>query len=261
MSGPGSPLPALFLSGPGALCRGPALFVSGPGAPSLCRGPSVRVSVGAWRSSSGAVCVGAGALCVGAALFVSGPGARPPLRCCLSRVGVGAQRSSPKTLFSRYRRSVRCVWRFLSVCRGPTICVSGRRSLCRGPALFLSDSGALCQGVCGARTVSVSQLGALHRSLRRGPGVLASGPGALCQRPLPSGPRPSHQLPSACHPSGPASRGPPAPIRIRVPPIRHCVAFSRREPQTLLFGGKLSYCYYTTIISGATPLDYHATIL
>ena len=131
---------------------GPALFLSGPGA--LCE-----------RS-----------------FFVSGPGARPAL--------LVSRRSSPKTLFSKYRRSVCRVWRFLSVCRGPTISVSGpgalcalcvkaqrgdRRSLCRGPALFLSGSGALGQGVCGARIVSVSELGALQRSL-------CQGLGALCRR-------------------------------------------------------------------------------
>ena len=195
------------VSGPGALCRGPALLASGPasgpGAPlarlslsgpgSLCVGPRRFLSrslSGARRSSSGAACVAARrSLCQGPALLASGPAAP-----C-----VGARRSSPKTLFSRYRRSVRQVWRFLSVCRGPTICASGhggplpalflsgpggpgadtdRRSLCRAPALFLSDSvisvwspDCLCSGARRSSALSVSGPGALRRSLCVGTGA------------------------------------------------------------------------------------------
>ena len=55
------------------------------------------------------------------------------------------------------------------------------RYLCRGPALFLSGP-ALCQGMCGARAVSVSELGTLQRSLsRRSVSASVLGPGGLCR--------------------------------------------------------------------------------
>ena len=110
VSGPGGPLPALFLSGPGALCRGPALFVSGPG--TLCRDPAVCVDVcvgdfceafyvGARRSVSGPDALRRG-LCIGARRFVSGPDFV----------------SGPGAL------------------SGPgTLCVGARRSIYRAPAL------------------------------------------------------------------------------------------------------------------------------
>ena len=192
-----------------------------PARRSLRRGPAPSgVGVGDRCSFCGAVCVGArrsvsgpGALCVGARhsfyqtrrSLCRGPAAPcVAARCSLSRLGVGAWRSSPKTLFSRYRRSVCRVWRFLSVCRGSTICacVGARRSVCRGPAslcqgpargpalfvsgpgalcvggpaLFLSGSGALCQGAFGARLFlyrSSALFGALQRSLCQGPAAVS----------------------------------------------------------------------------------------
>ena len=62
---------------------------------------------------------------------------------------------------------------------GPgALCVGARPSFYRAPALFVR--------VCGARIVSVSELGALRRSLYQGRalsgGLSVSGPGALCRR-------------------------------------------------------------------------------
>ena len=187
MSGPGGPLPALFLSGP-AVCVG-----ARRGA--LCGGPARLLSVGAWRS-------------LGPALFVSGPGAP----CAGSGVGIGAQ---PKTLFSGYRRSVLGL-----ACRGPTICVSGPGALCVGAALLVSGPGAPYElffasgpgavggrrwggrsrrSVCRVPVLSVAVCVGARRSwpclcrgpalcvrarcsLYRGPALLATGPGALCRR-------------------------------------------------------------------------------
>ena len=218
--GPGSPLPALFLSGPGALCRGLVLFLSGPGAPSLCRGPALLclrrgpalsgVGVGARHSSRKTVFVRSRQfVCRGPrrflsrslsgpplpALFVSGPALFVSGRRSVSGPGapcVGARCSlwAPKTLFSRYRRSVRWVWRFLSVCRGPTI---ARRSLCRGPTLCLSGPGALCVGArqSSPGAVCVGLCVGARRFLCPGPALcfgagrsfFVSGPGALCRGP------------------------------------------------------------------------------
>ena len=134
--------PALFVSGPGALCirarARPALLASGPGAPCVgARCSLSRVGVGARWSSPKTPAPGAlwgPALCVGARRSVSRPGA-----FC---VCVGAARSF-----------------FVSgpgaLCRGPALFVTGaRRSLCRGPALlcrapalFASGPGTLSIGL------------------------------------------------------------------------------------------------------------------
>ena len=151
------PLLALFVSGPGALCRGAALFVPC----TLC----VRARL---------------PLCRGPALSVGGR--RRPLPHSLCQV------PAPRRFLSRLsglgglsveaQRSV--CWARRSLCRHPALFVrrGDRRSLFRapalflsGPALFLSGAGALCQGVCGAPAVSVSELGDLQRSLCRGPAL------------------------------------------------------------------------------------------
>ena len=182
---PDGPLPALFVSGPGALCRGPArgpaLFVSGPGA-------------------------GTGTLCVGPRRFLSGPDA-------LS-LGLGRSLSgcvwSPDCFCIGARRSSA-----VSLCWGPALCVGARRSffvsrpgaLCvgpgapsesRGPALFVS----LCVGgparllsggarrflrLEGAAGLCVGPPCVLSRSVS-GPGgplpaLFGTGPGALCRGP------------------------------------------------------------------------------
>ena len=199
---------ALALLSQDCLCQVPAVCVSGPGAfcRGLCRSPAVlfrRCLCRGRRSVSGlgALCVGARrSLRRGPSLLVSGPGAL----CQESASGPAVLQvpcRGPTICVSR--PGALCVRARRSVCRGPALFVPGpgalsvgaRRSLCRGPArgpaLFVSgpgalsiDSGALCQGVCGARTVSVSELGALQRSLCRGPALSArrsvSGPGALC---------------------------------------------------------------------------------
>ena len=129
--------------GPGALCQGPAPLVSGPGA--VCRGSASGPGGPLQRPFL------SGGLCVGPRRFLSGPSG---LALCVS--GPGA------------------------LCVGPA---RGPRSSCRSLALFVSGPGALCQGVCGARAVSVSELGALQRSLYRRPalcgGLSVSG---LCRR-------------------------------------------------------------------------------
>ena len=194
--------------------------MSGPDASSECRDPALFL-------------LGPGALCVGARRSLR----RGP---ALWGVGVAARQSTPKTLFSRYRRSVLGL--------ALTVCLSM-------PALFVSGPGALSIGLrrsLSGRIVSISELGALRRSLCRGPAVSLSGPGALCRGPArrslcrgcvgarhslrqgparllsvgarrsvsPGGPpAPISVPPSRTHPQ----HGPRAPIR--VPPLRH------RRPQ------------------------------
>ena len=175
VSGPSSPLPALFPAGPGALCRGPvsgpsalcwarrSLFVSGP---ALC--------VGARRFVSGpplpALFVsGPGALCRGPALLASGPGA-------LCRGS-----ASGKILNFPYRRLALSV----SLSRPNDLCVRARRSLCRGPARGLAQRvwspECFCIGARRSPTLSVSGPGALRGSLcvgtRRFVSACVSGPG------------------------------------------------------------------------------------
>ena len=199
---------ALCLGARRSLCRGGALrplsvsgpSVSGPAALSVRLGPQhspfcVRphrslCRAPARRSLCRAPAL-AGALVSGPALFVWGSVSRPgTLLRFLCRtpafsvgVGVGARRSSPKTFFVRSRRSMCRSRRFLygpgalyvgaqrSVCRGPTICVSGPGALCvgaalcvRGPTLFVSGpargpAGTLC---VGAQRLSASGPGALR---------------------------------------------------------------------------------------------------
>ena len=195
---------ALFALSPGSLCVGPrrsvSAFVSGPGGPRLCRRLFLwgfgGLYVGARRSSCRGSALSVGprrSLRRGTALCV---GARRSLCRSLSRVGVGARQSSPKTLFVTSGRSV---------CRGPALCVSG-------PGAFsISGSGALCQGVCGARIVSVSELGPSGLSVP-GP-ALSDGLSVCCQASAVSMSA-RRSVSGSIRPSGP-----PAPIR--VPPIRH----------------------------------------
>ena len=103
------------------------------------------------------------------------------------------------------------------------VCVGPRHSI----SLVL-EPGAFCVGARRCVVVSLSL---------SGPGAVCRAP-ALCWRSLCRGPL----LRSTCHlvPDPRAThpvRGPPA--QIRVPPIQPgAFPFSRREPQTLLFGGK-----------------------
>ena len=187
---------------PGALCVGARRSVSGPGAlalcVSLCQGPRSLCRTPA--------------LCMGPALFVSDPGA-------LCALCVGARRSLAR--------------------------VGTRRSLCRGQRSLYWGPGACPALVCVA-ALSVS-----------GPGTLVAlsvsalsvwGPFAcVCHSSSHSGPRsagpssnPRASRSCACHPCSlwaPAPvRGPPA--QISVPPNQPgALPSSRRQPQTLLFGG------------------------
>ena len=198
------------MSGPGALCVGARRFVSGSvsgpavlSRRSFCRGPaSVSLSVGARRS----VFVGPGALCQGPALLVSGSGAP----CVRRSLCVGARR---------------CV----GACVGPTCFVGHCGLSSAGPRLLLAGSQLRSVAPC-------------HPSIQL--------PSCQLRSPSSSNLRATHPVPIRVPPIGPGSRGPPAPIRvlpqprappapIRVPPIRPgAFPFSRREPQTLLFGGK-----------------------
>ena len=273
LSGPGA-LPPLSVPGPSAvsvLCVGPRRSLCSPRR-SLCWGPPSMSGPDALCVGPGALCLGPGALCVGPpALSVSGPSAA----LCVGPFCVGPRRSLAVHLGPQ--RSPFCFWPQRSLCRGPSaalsvsgpgaLCVAARRSLCPGPAL----SVALCRAphsLCRGPALSVSGPGALSLSMlsvSRSVSGSVSGPGtpaALCVGPrrlslsvsgpntcsrFVLGPTPAcssdprvrgPQLKSACHPSGPQSvRGGP-PAQIRVPPIRPgAFPFSRREPQTLLFGG------------------------
>ena len=207
---------------------GPALFVSGPGA--LC-----ALSIGLQRSLLGCVwspdCL---ILYRSSALF----SARPALSGALSVSGPGALcrrvcwgPAIPGDVGDWVAVSVRLR---RSLGRGPALFVSGP-ALCVGPKLPLSRPGGLCVGPQPFLSRSVSR-----------PGVL-SGPGALCRGPAlgpgsdflwrqPAGTAPicvSPQLPSARHPSRTVHPAAPS-----APPIQPgAIPFSRREPQTLLFGG------------------------
>ena len=123
----------------------------------------------------------------------------------------------------------------VEICVGPRsvsgpddICVRARRSLCRSRPGALCRAPALCVGP-GALCIGH------HNALCVGPGALCFAPGALCvathsAAPNATGP----QLRSVCHPSSPTRS-----------------LFPRREPQTLLLGGKfvgkIPYgCIFTT---------------
>ena len=123
------------------------------------------------------------------------------------------------------------------LCRAPmlALCVGPRRSLCQDPALcvgrgaglFMSGSGARCRGpaLCvGPCALCVG-----------GPGVRSADPQLrpACHPSGPAGP----QLQSACHTSD--ATGPQ--LRSVCHPPGAFPTFSRREPQTLLFGGKDSH--------------------
>ena len=183
VSGPGGPLPALFLSA-GAPCVGARR--------SLCRGPALCVVARRSVSGPGAFCVGArrsffcvgGRRCRGSASGPSAPLAR------LSLSGPGSLCVGPRRFLSRSLSGPGCPLPCL--CRGPALLVSGR-SLRRGPALLVSGPGgplpalfvsgpdALCRGL------ALLASGPAAPSLCRGPALCArrfvSGPGALCRGP------------------------------------------------------------------------------
>ena len=249
VSGPGAALSG-FVSGPGALCVGPWLWLS----LSLCRAPALFVpgpdSV-ARRSSSNALCVG--------------------FRCSLSG-SVLAWRSSPNVLFVGPRLSL---FRgpALSL-RGPchpcgVVGVPGMSAGCPPPChpqtmlrsrhrkhvqplagnadaytgqfhQGTSSPTVVCTRISPAATSLLLRTRLLcHLPSRATKTNNASVPIASVLRAPSSDPRATHpvlgrQLRSTFQSF--QSCGPPAPIR--VPPIRPgAFPFSRREPQTLLFGG------------------------
>ena len=202
---------------PGAFCVGPRHFLSlSLGGPALC--------VGFRRS----LCRGRLFLCRGPALLVSGPGALSEPGAPLPRLSL----SGPGGL---------CVGPG-AFCQGPALFMLGRggsvRSLYRGPA-----AGTLCVGprrlsVSGHRDASpicVTPRGSRVPSLIRMPSTRATHPASRSVEVTNMGfygpPAPSLNPRPARH-RGPPSSNPRAPIQPRAFP------FSRREPQTLLFGGK-----------------------
>ena len=116
VSGPGGPLPALFLSGPcvghrRSVCRGPALFVSGTGA----------LYVGARRSFYRAPALSV-RVCLEPGLFLYRSSA------LFSALCLGARRSPA-----------------VSLCRGPALCVG----VCVGAGAF-RRCRSLCRCFCQA---------------------------------------------------------------------------------------------------------------
>ena len=239
--------------GPGAL---PPLSVSG-----LCR---ARRSLG--FGASGALCLGCRrSLYRGPALSVSGPGALCAL--FVSRFGASVSVSGPQRCalcgtVGPHRSLAVCVGARRSLCRGPVSLCQGSGPLCRAPALSVSEPGTLCVGAASSDRY-LSGLGPdgwhyLDRSSAEVIHVMChpSGPRAPPQirqpHPAPGShphpdPRGTHSVPltRATHP------GPRPPASIRVPPIQSAgpqlpqpgaFPFSRREPQTLLFGGKVLLC-------------------
>ena len=255
---------------------GPALSMSGPGAPrrSLCRAPALSVSALANLSQSMS---GLGALSL-----VSEPGSA----CCVGGTvsGPGALSlsvSGPSALCEGLRRSAALSVRAL--CVGARRSVWGlapsQRSLCRPGALLLSVSGpdalpplsASGPALCRAPAYSMSDPGALcvgHRILCVGPWPF---PGHLCAQAPSFDPRATYpvlQDARATYP-GPApssdpsgarapSSDPQPPAQIRVPPIHPgAFLFSRKEPQTLLFGGTYICVYiYLYIYMYILPFLY-----
>ena len=197
------------------LCRGPALLASGPGA--LCRalasgpgGPLPRLYVPGF----GGLCVGSNTVCLSVCL--SRPGVRARRSICRGPArfvsGVGAETWTlcvgPRALWVGARRSF--YWAPALSVRARTISVSElgvlqpglflyRNSaffsaLCvgarRSPAVSLCQDPALCVGVCvGARwwSLFLGGFSGLYISARRSVSAL-SGPGALCRGPLRRGP-------------------------------------------------------------------------
>ena len=198
------------------LCRAPALFASGPGAPVWCRGPALLAS------GPAAPCAGARrSFCHRApALCLSAPGALRRYLCVGTRRSVSA-------------------------------CVSGPgapRVVSESVSLFLSGFGGLhirrWFRMGDADPPATGQLPP-HPALRAPSSGTAPDP-----RTTQPAPRPIAEIRVAPI----RRRGPPAPIR--VPPIQPgAFPFSRREPQTLLFGGN-----NTSLIHFAIPyhtIPYH----
>ena len=238
VSGPGA-LPPLSVSGPRALCVGFRHSLA------LCVRPALSVSG----------CAGTGALCVEPRRSLCR--ALRPAPALFSAVWVGARRSlrrvpapsrgalsfsvSGSVSGPRHSPATLCIGPALSASPS-ALCVGSRRSrpFCGDPLPALSATGpaALCIGAVPALSVSGPALSV------SGPSFSASLSAALSVSTL-------HLLDAPGPPAPPPSGLPPAPIlatqplrgtaQIRVPPIQPGeFPFSRREPQTLLFGGKRS---------------------
>ena len=201
-------------------CRGPAVSVSGPGIYRARRSSALSVSAPALSvSEPSAFCVRR-SLCRDPALSVSGP-IRRSLTLCVR----------PQRVF----------------CVGPSLC---RRPVLSVSCAALSVSGPVTLSVGPRRSLCRHSLATLSRSaLFRDPALSAPGR-AHPHASIPSAAHASHgpQLRSACHSSDP----PQPPIRSELQSARHpsgpagarhpsspALPFSRREPQTLLFGGEL----------------------
>ena len=110
-------------------------------------------------SGPGALYVGPGALCVGQH--------RAP---ALSVSGLGA-------LLNFWIKNVKCFYFEKFLLQSSAVCVGPRRSLCRAPTLAVSGPAALCLGpgaLCRALALSASGPGVLYPAL-----VLCVGPRAL----------------------------------------------------------------------------------
>ena len=218
--GPALCVGALYAGAGQSVCRGPALFVSGPGAlcvgaqRSLCRGPA--------QALAGALCVGA--VCV-----------RPACHPALTRVPLliashlsgFTDRPSSSDRATQLRSAPHPAPRAHAPIRvqAPTHPNPGLLpSTCHGirvrpqlqSACHPSGPAAHPRATCGPS------------SHRRWP---PADPRATCAtHPAPRAPSSD---PRATHPApGPPSSNPRATLQPRAP-------FSKREPQTLLFGGKV----------------------
>ena len=210
VSGPSSSSGLVCVGARRSLCRSPALFVSKPGA--LCRGPA---------RGPGALCVGPGALCVGARRsFYRAPAIS--VRVCLepglfldwsSALSGGLFVSGPGALCQRVR----------AVRRAAALCLGARRCLCRAWR-FVSGPGALSIGLRRSLSGCVWSPDCFSIGARRSPaGSLCRGP-ALCVSVcvLCVGPRRSVSGPGRClcrdwrFVSGP---GAPSECRGPAPPV------------------------------------------
>ena len=246
------------MSGPGAPCvgarrslrRGPALSRD-----SLCRGTVLSVESSQdfiFRYRRSACRSVYRSVCRGPALFVSEPGAlsiaarRSLYRGALC-VGSGALSVAARRSLCRARHAALSIglWRVWSPdcsCIGArlfsSLCVVAqrRRSLCRGPAFFCRGSVFFGSEPCVGARRSLSGT-AFQSNPRRGVSIPIRVP-------------PNSQ-PRAIQPATP----------IRVPPIQpNAFPFSRREPQTLLFGGK-NLKYSNILYSFLYENSYHTNEL
>ena len=121
----------------------------------------------------------------------------------------------------------------LSVPIPNALCVGARGSrgaLCVGPGAGARGPALFCVGPLRARCSVSGPSSATFVSISREPIRSRRAPSSGCGPPAPIRVPPTRQLRSACQP------------QIRVPPIQpSAFPFSRREPQTLLFGGKVEF--------------------